>query len=175
VTGGPPDGGTAERPSGTLSGPAPGVFSVPADSEGRLPPLHDAEVVTTLHADWARAAAPPADEAPGQGQGAGGGRVRAKVRARVAGAGTAASATLQQQDRALIGGLIRAVDALARRVDDHSARLVHLEQLVEEVVDQLSEDVVRVQVALEQAAGRGPSGPPPTAGAGTPDAPRTVG
>ncbi len=70
--------------------------------------------------------------------------VRAKVRAKVA----TAAAGVQQADRAVTGDLIRAVDLLAHRIDEITARVVDLEALVQEVVDTVSEDLARVQVAL---------------------------
>lgn len=128
---------------GDLSGPAPGVLSQVADPAPLPPPLHDAEEIATLHVSWARLAAGGGErEEPAPPSG-----VRAKVRARVV---AAASASVSQ-DRALIGDLIRAADALAKRLDEVSERVHGVELLVQEVVDRLSEDVVRLQAAVESA------------------------
>ncbi len=132
---------------------APRLLSHRADPEPLPPPLHDGEEVTTLHRKWAQLAGAAqgspqgVGDAASTGGGAGGGTgggVRAMVRARVVAAARADSAP----DRALIGDLIRAVDAVAARLDDVTARVGNLEVLVQEVLDRLSEDLVRVQAAL---------------------------
>ncbi|MGC8472448.1 MAG: hypothetical protein ACP5PM_09175 [Acidimicrobiales bacterium] len=102
------------------------------------------------------ARAEPGRAEPGRGEGGrgegghahggsgGGGGVRAKVRARVAAVARADAGA----DREFMGNLVRAVAALADRVDEITKRLGDLELLVEDVVDRLSEDLVRVQAAL---------------------------
>ncbi len=133
---------------------APRMLSRRSDPLPLPPPLQDSEIVASLHLEWARlagagqSAAPPnagevGEATGGTGGGAGGG-VRAKVRARVVAAARADAAA----DRALIGDLIRAVDSVARRVDEITGRVGNLELLVQEVLDRLSEDMVRVQAAL---------------------------
>jgi hypothetical protein len=155
-----PTGATAEVGAGGEANPArgvQGVFSAAprllshrADAQPLPPPLHDAEEIATLHLRWAQlagagqgAAAQGAGNAGDAAGGAGGG-VRAKVRARVVAAARVDAAA----DRSLIGDLIRAVDAVAARVDDVAGRVGNLELLVQEVLDRLSEDLVRVQAAL---------------------------
>lgn|GEM_PF-4008723 len=133
-----------------LLGRPPDVLAEPAAPNPLPPPIHEADEVTTLHTNWARLAAGGGEEPP-QAQVAGGGRVRAKVRARVAAATAANAATAQSQDRGLVGDLIRAVDAIAQRVDDLGARLNRLERLVQVVFDTLSEDLVRVLVAVDRS------------------------
>jgi hypothetical protein len=131
---------------------SPRLLARRADPVPLPPPLHDAEEIASLHLSWARLAgggqgAPQEGGAgPGAGTAGGGGvgGVRAKVRARVVAAARADAAA----DRALIGDLVRAVDAVAARVDDIAARVGGLELLVQEVLDRLSEDLVRVQAAL---------------------------
>lgn len=128
---------------------APRLFSRRADPLPLPPALHDAEVVATLHLRWAQLAgagqgAPPGAADAGDGPGGGGAGVRAKVRARVVAAARADAAA----DRGLIGDLIRAVDAVAARVDEVTARVGNLELLLQEVLDRTSEELVRVQVAL---------------------------
>jgi hypothetical protein len=79
------------------------------------------------------------------------GGVRAKVRARVA----TAAAGVQQADRAIAGDLVRAVDALAERIDEAFGRIAELEALVQDVVDVMSEDLSRLRVALAASGGAG--------------------
>jgi hypothetical protein len=128
---------------------APRLLSQRADPAPLPPPLHDADEVASLHLQWARLAggAGAIGEGardPGTGGATGGGGVRAKVRARVVAAARADSAA----DRALIGDLIRAVDTVAARVDQVTERVGSLELLVQEVLDRLSEDLVRVHAAI---------------------------
>ncbi len=107
------------------------------------------------------------DEAPGPGTRTPAG-VRAKVRARVATAAADAARTAQQRDRELIGDLIRAVDLVARRLDDVATRVADMEALVQDVVETVSEDLTHLRVALASRAGHdheggpgGPAEPPP--------------
>ena len=92
----------------------------------------------------------------GGGVGGGVGGVRAKVRARVAAVARADAGA----DREFMGDLVRAVAALAQRVDEITTRVGDLERLVEDVVDRLSEDLVRVQAAIGALDDRAPGGPP---------------
>ncbi|MGH9100061.1 MAG: hypothetical protein ACRDV8_07515, partial [Acidimicrobiales bacterium] len=111
-----------------------------------------------LHRDWAQLASAGQGNSLGGGAGdggaggadwggvgpGGGGGVRAKVRARVVAAARADAAA----DRALIGELIRAVDAIAVRADEITARVGNLELVVQEVLDRVSEDMSRLQAAI---------------------------
>ncbi len=168
---GPDHPGDGDGPAERTFSPAPRLLSHRADPLPLPPSLHDAEEISALHVRWAQLAAaaqggpqgagdPGGTTAAGGGAGGGGGGavgggtgggggggvggVRAKVRARVVAAARADAAA----DRALIGNLIRAVDAIAARVDDVTARVGNLELLVQEVLDRVSEDMVRVQAAL---------------------------
>jgi hypothetical protein len=136
------------------SSEAPGLLSSRADAAPLPPPIRDAEEVTSLHLGWARLTAgqgAPADAGASDVGGVGGvASVRAKVRARVAAAARPEAAA----DRALIGDLIRAVDAVAARVDEVAARVGNVELLLQEVLDRLSEDLVRVQASLGALGGR---------------------
>lgn len=145
---------------GEPTGSAPRLLSRSAEPLPLPPPVHDSEEVVSLHVKWAQlvgggsgtllhAGAAASGAASGGAAPASG--VRAKVRARVvAAAGTQAAA-----DRALIGDLIRAVDTLATRVDVVAERVGNLELLLQEVVDKVSEDLVRVQVSLGALGPRG--------------------
>lgn len=152
---------------GDRTSSAPRLLSRSADPVPLPPPVHDSEEVTSLHVKWAQlvggrtgalhqAGVPAPGAAPGGATSAGG--VGAKLRARVA----AAAGTQSAADRALIGDLIRAVDTLATRVDVVAERVGSLELLLQEIVDKVSEDLVRVQVSL---GALGPQGAPADAGA----------
>ena len=141
---------TGAEPAETAVTLAPRLLSRRADPLPLPPALHDAEVVATLHLRWAQlaragqGAPPPGAGDAGDSPGGGGAGVRAKVRARVVASARADAAA----DRGLIGDLIRAVDAVAARVDEVTARVGNLELLLQEVLDRTSEELVRVQVAL---------------------------
>ena len=168
----PGDRGT---PPDASSGPddpyaPPRLLARPAAPPTPLPPVHGSEEVAVLHLHWSQLTQHGRtfeDEAPGPGTRTPAG-VRAKVRARVATAATDAARTAQQRDRELIGDLIRAVDLVARRLDDVASRVAHMEALVQDVVETVSEDLTRLRVALAAQAGHdreggtgGPAGPPP--------------
>jgi hypothetical protein len=137
---------------GDHRGPVPpGLLSRRAAPPPLPPPVQESGEVASLHAKFARlvsgAQAEAPDAAAGGGIGSaagGGGGVRAKVRARVAAVARADAGA----DREFMGDLVRALAALASRVDEVAARLGDLEMLVQEVVDQVSEDLVRVELAL---------------------------
>ncbi|MGH9088374.1 MAG: hypothetical protein ACRDYZ_09725 [Acidimicrobiales bacterium] len=124
----------------------PVVLEKSADAPPSLAPVREAPQVATMHDRWARVH----DGAAGLGASAGaaGAGVRAKVRARVVTAAAEATRTSQQDDRTLIGDLIRAVDALAIRSDELSERLGHLQSVVEGVIAALGADVVQLRAAL---------------------------
>jgi hypothetical protein len=72
----------------------------------------------------------------------------------------------QQEDRVLIGDLLRAVDTLATRCDALADRVVALEQSLAEVVDVLGADLTQIRADLAARHESGPSaaptsGPPP--------------
>lgn len=134
---------------------APRLLSHRADPAPLPPPVQESGELATLHVKFARLVSGAQSEAAdaggaaggagsGPGGGGGGGGVRAKVRARVAAVARADAGA----DREFMGDLVRAVAALAERVDDVTARVGELEQLVQEVLDRVSEDLVRVEVAL---------------------------
>ncbi len=134
-------------------GTAPRLLSRAAEPLPLPPPVHDSDEVASLHVKWAqlvRGGAGAPHDAGGSapvaapGGGATAGRVREKVRARV----VAAAGVQTVADRALIGDLIRAVDAIAARVDMVAQRAGDLELLLQEVVDRVSEDLVRMQMSL---------------------------
>lgn len=145
----------------------PRLLARPAAPAPLPPSLGQSEAIAQLHRRWAQLhgapvvapAAPAAPSPPPDAERAAPAApripgVRAKVRARVA----TAAAGVQQADRAMTGDLVRAVDALAQRIDEIAGRVGELEALVQEVVDTVSEDLVRLRVALGTAPG-GPGGP----------------
>lgn len=107
-------------------------------------PLDDTRMlpqIAGLHEHWANIHAEQAR--PGGASG-----MRAKVRARVATAATEATRADRQDDRALIGDLIRAVDTLASRSDELAHRLDHLQAVVTELIAAVGDDVVQLRASL---------------------------
>lgn len=158
AAGAPPAAADPLAPPRLLSRPA-----VPAPPPA---PLAGSEQLAQLHRRWAQLHGVPvgaetqdagprptdvgrADSGPPRIPGG----VRAKVRARVA----TAAAGVQQADRAMTGDLVRAVDAVAVRLDELTVRMTELETLVQEVVDTVSEDLIRLRAALESVHRPGPT------------------
>lgn len=138
----------------------PALLDRSAEPPPVLAPVRASEEVQALHGHWAQvhAAEQAGEGADGPAPASG---VRAKVRARVATAAAELGGSRQQDDRALIGDLIRAVDALAARADELAGRLATLERVVPELVGTLGEDLVRLRAALEAAAPDPPAEDPP--------------
>jgi len=158
----PPSGVGASTAPGRTVPAAPRLLSQRADPQGLPSPVRDADEIASLHAKFARlvsgAQGEVADVAGAAGPaGTGGaGGVRAKVRARVAAVARADAGA----DREFMGDLVRAVAALAERMDDVTSRIGNLELLVQDVVDRVSEDLTRVHEALGTLdAPRWPDGP----------------
>ncbi len=120
---------------------APQPLSRPTDPPAPFAPLREDDDVSGVHAAWARV-----HEAEGREPPRG-------LAARVG----AASASAQRDDRGLIGDLIRANDAVARRCDELAGRVADLEALVAEIVTVVSEDLTHVRALLAT---------PPRGGAG---------
>lgn len=120
-----------------------------------LPSVHQGPELAAVHQNWAGAHA----VAAGRG---GIEAARARVQSKLSTVAAAAVLPAQQADRALIGDLIRAVDALARRVDEIGNRVLALEALVEEVVVVTGEDLARIRaaVAAPAASPRSPAAGP---------------
>jgi hypothetical protein len=133
----------------------PGLLRHPPGAGTPLPSVHHGQELATVHHGWASV---HDDETEGAGEGRrGGSRMWARVRAHV----VAAALPAQRADRALIGDLIRAVDALGQRVDEVGTRLVFLEELVEELVVVTSDDITRIRAAIAADIEQdGPAGPP---------------
>jgi len=138
---------------------APALLHHPVGGSSPPPPVREDPDVVAVHEAWARIHAaetqPPA-ESPSSA--AAKLRIMARDRLAVAAAGTLGPA--QSYDRELIGDLIRATDALARRCDELGGRLAELEALVEEVVAVFSEDMVQVRALLTPSPADSPSASP---------------
>lgn len=159
-------GQAGRRTDAPASAPAsaPRMLTGRADPAPPPSPIQEADEIATLHAKFARlvsVAHGEAGDAPGGAGGsdggaggARGGGVRAKVRARVAAVARADAGA----DREFMGDLVRAVAAIAERTDDVTKRVTDLERLVQEVLDRLSEDLVRVQAAIGGLDDRGVAG-----------------
>jgi len=135
-------------------GDPPRLLQHPPGVGDPLPSVRAGEEVTAIHRSWAQlhAAVPPGSEG-GTGRG-----VKAAVRDRLAAVTAESTRSAREADRVIIGDLIRAVDALAARLDTVGDRLLALEALVEEVAVVTSEDLTHLRAALEHDAD--PSAPP---------------
>ena len=129
----------------------PRLLRNPPNPGGPLPPIQHGEELAALHRDWAAHVGGPA---------AGGPWARARRKA-------AKAVRAPQVNRGLIGDLIRAVDALARRVDDLGNRMTALEDLVAELVVVTGEDLARVQAALATSSEPTQPSPPDPDGDGS--------
>ncbi len=131
---------------------APPLIRRPVGGSPPPPPVREDPDVVAVHQEWARIHAAETDTKggrPSAGAGAGAGAgIRTMARSRLAAVAAGALGPAQRDDRALIGDLIRATDALARRCDELGGRLAELEALVEEVVAVVSEDLVQVRALL---------------------------
>lgn len=117
------------------------MFRRPSDPPDPLSPLRASEDVVRLHAEWARV-----HEAGGNTDAlAGRMRNRARVAARLA-AGA---------DHRFIGDLIRAVDAIAARVDELSERVGNLATTTDDVARVLSEEVSHLRAEVHRVSGLG--------------------
>lgn len=145
-----------ETPGDALPGPPPALFDRPVAARPWPEPLAGSEVVAALHRRWAQLRGQPErDPADAQAARAVGG-VRAKVRARVVNA----AAGVQAAERAMTGDLVRALDAVAQRIDELAGRVADLEHVVQEVVDTVSEDLVRIhEAAADVRAAASPTTP----------------
>ena len=135
---------------------APILLSRAIGTAPPFPPVREDEDLLALHQEWARL-----HEGDDRPAGAASG-VRGRIRGRVAATAAEASGPGHRENRALIGALIRATEALAVRCDELAGRVADLEDVLEEVVNVVSEDLVHVRAALGPAA----AGPTARPGAG---------
>ncbi len=124
---------------------APSVLTHAVRVSPPMPPVREDTDVTALHEGWAKLHSSVDQEPDEHGVT---GRIRRKVRATAA----EAAAPGQQENRALIGALIRSTEALAARCDEIAGRLADLEAVLEEVVTVVSEDLVHIRAAVTTTA-----------------------
>ena len=138
----------------------PGLLGRPVDGSPPPPPIRESAELSAVHEGWVRVHA--GDDRSGGAQTG----LRAQARQRLASLAADAVGKDQRDDRALIGSLIRAVDALAQRNDELSGRLAQLETLVGEVIDVLGRDLTVVRAVLDDLphTGAGVAPPPPPVG-----------
>jgi hypothetical protein len=152
------DGSTLDakaESTGTTGGEAPLLLSRPVRSRPPLTPLRDEPTVAAMHEAWSSA------HTAGQNRG----EQARSLRTRVESAVSTVTGPGQRQDRAVIAGVIQAVDAVARRCDELAGRVAELEAVIGEVVDVLGADLVRVRAELARrsaASSVGENKDPPT-------------
>lgn len=143
--------------------PPPRLLEHSADPPTPLEPVQELPPIADLHGHWADVHALRAPQPTVAG-------VAAKVRARVATVAGGAARGDQRDDRALIGDLIQAVDALATRSDELARRLDQLQSVVDELIGAVGEELVQLRATVAPAAGglhrttevpEGAAGPPP--------------
>ncbi len=106
----------------------------PTDAPPPLDPLRDNEMVRALHSEWARSSSGTPATSSWQ-------RVTGKARRAL---------TLGRSNRELLGSLIRAVDAVARRCDELADRLAVVEGLTEDVAGTFGEDITGLRADVHQ-------------------------
>ncbi len=152
--------GVALDPRHSLSEPSsagpdhPVLLSRPIVSGEPLSSARELPDLAALHRLWADVHAQGPEEMPAAGW-------MGAVRARTVGPVTGPSRRDQQDDRALIGDLIRVAEALAVRCDELAGRVHHLEVVLQEAVDVLSEDLVQARAGLRAGPEPTPPGRPP--------------
>jgi hypothetical protein len=127
----------------------PEMLSHPLDAGPPLDPIRSDPALAAVHDEWRRVASAGAarpDASGGERRGRTGATTDAVVREII---------PLIDDDRAMIGTLIRAVDRLAGRCDELADRLAALEATLEELGNVTGEEVARLRAAV---AGR-PAGP----------------
>jgi uncharacterized protein YPO0396 len=138
----------ANDPRGHVStGDAPRLLIHTPHGGPPLPPMRASDEVRALHVQWARAHGAAASH---------GARWRGRLWAltrRIARRIVRRPAQGQEGDHELIGRLINAVDSLAARCDELTARLSTLDDALAEFVTVTSEDLTRI--AARHAPGTG--------------------
>ena len=125
----------------------PRLLQKPPGTGTRLVPVQESDAVGAVHREWAEVHANEQERSAELGGG-----MRARVRAKVTSATATATLQAQQADRYLIGGLIRAVDALAKRVDEIGERLQLLEAVVDDLVVVTGHELTAIRAVLTSAA-----------------------
>jgi hypothetical protein len=117
----------------------PAMFQRPTDPPGPLPALRGVGAVATMHLEWERQFAPPADAA------AVGPRLRRRLR-------SAASKIMGGADGEFLADLVRAVDTVAARCDEISERLVTIEIVVDDLAHVLGEEIAQLRAEVRRTA-----------------------
>ena len=150
----------------------PALLSRPVRTDPPPTPLRQGPEVTAMHDAWARLNAGPGPEPGGAGEDPRSLRTRLDW-TRLDRATGALLGRVQHRDRALVGSVIQALDAVARRCDELGDRLGELEQLLGEVVDVLGADLTHIRARLDAFPagdqGRGNQGTAGRPEAGQPD------
>jgi hypothetical protein len=123
-----------------LSDQPPLMLPRPSEAPEPLPSIRNSELLTKLHTEWARIHAPAATSPASLWS-----RVRRKM-------SPAALRTIGSTDHALVGDLIRAMDALAARSDELSTRLANQEVVVASFVQIVGQEVTQLRAAVARAA-----------------------
>ncbi|MHB1761214.1 MAG: hypothetical protein ACYCTL_00035 [Acidimicrobiales bacterium] len=144
----------APRTLGRLTAPPP-----------RSAPVRESPDLVALHHGWARIH----DPARLAGESPGGTGLLIRIRRRMHLAAPATQARAIQEDRNLIGHLIRTADSLATRCDELSLRLDDLHGMLEEVVAVVSEDLTRAAARLATHPDNGTSVSDQSLGSGEAD------
>jgi hypothetical protein len=125
-----------DRPPAVLRPPA--MLRRPVSSASPPAPVRESPEVAAMHDGWARLHAGTAALDP----------AASGLRSRMDAVAVAVGRRLHHDERTLIGTVIQAVDAVARRCDELANRVSELEQQLGEVVDVLGADLTRVRAAL---------------------------
>ena len=123
----------------------PELLRRPATPPAPLPSIRESAELGAVHEQWRQVHGRPGRTAAPAG-------LRGVARSRIEAIAVDAVGTAQDDDRALIGDLVRAVDAVAGRCDELAGRIGALEGLVEEIVHVFSGDLTRIRAALARPA-----------------------
>ena len=115
----------------------PQMFHRPSDPPEPSPPIRGSDQIVSLHTEWARVHADPAETPTLSG------RLRKSVR-------SIAWRVSHGADHRLLGDLVRAVDAIAVRCDELSERVVHLEASLDEVARILGSELTQLRADVEK-------------------------
>ena len=138
------EGATGHEDSEPRADEAPAMLRHAVDAGPRIEPIRSDAAVAAMHQTWAQMAEGNARASGTRG------RMAKLVGGSSAGHG---------DDRALIGDVIRAADALAARCDELAERIVALEGALAEMIEVFGADLTRLRAA---AAARGDETRPPT-------------
>ena len=129
----------------------PVMFKRQSDVPDPMPSVRHGEHVAKLHREWIRISTPPTGPSRSPRQRLS--RMARRIRNRLPGG----------VDQAIIGDLIRAVDAVAARCDELSDRLQHQQIVLDDAVTIFGEELTRIRAELApHSGGDGGISPPPS-------------